>query len=1561
MAAGFKVADIFADLHLKQDKFNSQLKGAVASADREGSKAGKAYGNNFSREASRTANRGLARFGAIATGALAIAPAAVAGIDAAAAAVTTFGSALGYAASSGAAAVSVFGALGQGFGAVALGLSGMEAAYKAYDKAVKETDPKKQTALMAKYNELLKDLSPNQADFVKKTYALKGAWTEVRKAVGDSLFKNLGDEVTKTARVVLPQLQAGLVQTGSILNRTAISMLKAMRKGPLAENFAALMQGNVGILRSLSQAAVPLTTAFSKLGVAMLPIGQQLADGLVKAADKFNLFMTEVTGNGSLKEFFQDSFDIAKQMIGIVGDLGKGLFNVMRALEGPTRAMLDYFKELSSTFSHWSGTLVGKSKIAQWGYDGVDALKALGDLIGTIFKEFKGFTGRPFAEFIKELEKSVPGLAKAIIPMTKALSDLLFALLDSGAAGALAGVAAVITTLANAAKFILTTFPEATGALLAFAAALKVIRSVSDFFAPMTNAVRKGNGVVQTVLWGPGGYKAALAETKTGTKKINDVVLKSAEERAARQQQLLVSGNASREARDAARQANLHGPTILPGAAAREARDAARQPKGGIWSRIFGGTKEANAAGKAVGKAAGIGITEGLAVRATGALAAGAVGLGELLGGPVGWALLAASFTPLIVDAFKKDKTIEEGTQNAIATDVENTLRNLGGDPRIGKAAGKWVDDFNNTVNVEMQKNNDAIALLNTKQEFTGGPVDQQKLRAPADIQKQIDAANQRNKVLDDSRITVEELNKALEDVSIAVDDAGVKADKSFTRWYNGTSKAAQGSIILQGAIDWKQQSKDIIEFAKKQNDPKGLAAAEASVAKVNDLYAKQTRLLKNNKNGVDENRKGWKQNKINLDQFAMSQRDMLAEAVKGNTTQKQANDLYDIGRAKLEAYASQFTSVPGEVKKFVDSAIGTKKEFKVMVRLEKSAQTMELMSDVALIATLSGKKFGIDVDGHFTIDGAPVDPKNPLKSLGINPDGTPIKVEQPVQVTPKVTVGNADGSTTDPSTANPLFGKGLGVLKPEFLTGLVPATPPSVDYPVTVKPKVVVGNADGDTTKGVTPTVKIDPSQFVPKEPVTVPFPINPQFQFPGGGLTLPPIPPPPPIPLSADTSAFDTSVSTATSTGTTFGGTTFTAKLDADSSGATSGASTAQSAINGVTGKTVYIDVITRTSTVKAAGGGFIAGAGTGTSDSIPAWLSNGEFVVKASSVAKYGRGMMEQINAQQFAKGGAASKKRKAALKEQLGGLSSDLTGAFEPDKTIKDTFKELRALIKKQMKGKTERDMLKKLASLDKKSTALNKIQEKLTKAEDVLSKRQEAKASFQEGLKSALGPDISQFGQTKGGIKAGLHTQRGQATKFVAAIQALKKAKFPQGLIEQVVGLGLVDGTAAARQLLALKPSERAGVIADFKFLDEYAKKYSTKLGDAYYDAGIKSAQATVDGLVKRQASLDAVFDKAAEAFIASISKKLGLDKKAKKKAKATHDAGGYLPTGTSLVVNNTGKPEPVLSPTQWRSLTESGPRGRMGAPMIGQAVIRENVDLARYERQRAFRERSTRV
>lgn len=84
--------------------------------------------------------------------------------------------------------------------------------------------------------------------------------------------------------------------------------------------------------------------------------------------------------------------------------------------------------------------------------------------------------------------------------------------------------------------------------------------------------------------------------------------------------------------------------------------------------------------------------------------------------------------------------------------------------------------------------------------------------------------------------------------------------------------------------------------------------------------------------------------------------------------------------------------------------------------------------------------------------------------------------------------------------------------------------------------------------------------------------------------------------------------------------------------------------------------------------AAGGYISGPGTATSDSIPAYLSNGEYVIKAAAVDKYGTHMFDHLNAMRFADGGSVEKKPpKRSLNFAVGGA---------------DTIKELNQFVRQQ---------------------------------------------------------------------------------------------------------------------------------------------------------------------------------------------------------------------------------------------------------------------------------------
>jgi TP901 family phage tail tape measure protein len=89
----------------------------------------------------------------------------------------------------------------------------------------------------------------------------------------------------------------------------------------------------------------------------------------------------------------------------------------------------------------------------------------------------------------------------------------------------------------------------------------------------------------------------------------------------------------------------------------------------------------------------------------------------------------------------------------------------------------------------------------------------------------------------------------------------------------------------------------------------------------------------------------------------------------------------------------------------------------------------------------------------------------------------------------------------------------------------------------------------------------------------------------------------------------------------------------------------------------------------------GGAVSGPGTATSDSIPAMLSDGEYVIKAAAVDQYGVPLLHAINSQKFATGGSVQKFNKGG--QALSWIGNNLLGLDDARKGLK-TDNEFKAM-------------------------------------------------------------------------------------------------------------------------------------------------------------------------------------------------------------------------------------------------------------------------------------------
>ncbi|MFI2632634.1 hypothetical protein ACH5A2_19880 [Streptomyces collinus] len=373
-----------------------------------------------------------------------------------------------------------------------------------------------------------------------------------------------------------------------------------------------------------------------------------------------------------------------------------------------------------------------------------------------------------------------------------------------------------------------------------------------------------------------------------------------------------------------------------------------------------------------------------------------------------------------------------------------------------------------------------------------------------------------------------------------------------------------------------------------------------------------------------------------------------------------------------------------------------------------------------------------------------------------------------------------------------------------------------------------------------------------------------------------------------------------------------------------------------------------------IHLAGGGSptgrVTGPGTETSDSIPAMLSAGEYVIRASSVRKYGERFMDAVNTGQlkvagFAKGGL-SKAEAQARKDARGDLtishfgqmaghqrSEFRSGLGNPDsmRSLIDSLNQWRGIIMKATHGGQEKALLRVLDSTGRKLLSYEKQLTSVTKslegARDKLNSLKQAAASLSDSVKSGV---LSSANITKrqndgpvtvASIMGGLTASRDKASAFSKALADLKKKGLSSTLLQQIAEAGIEGGgLETAGALLNASSSE----IKSMNSLQGQINSAATSAGKTTSDAVFKGAIAMQDKLVKmlagQQSKLASSMDKLAAAMEKAIEKGFGR----KASGGIIGAATGGLRSGWTMV----GEHEPELVRLPFGSRVYSGPDTR---------------------------------
>ncbi|MFF3300972.1 hypothetical protein [Streptomyces sp. NPDC002908] len=344
---------------------------------------------------------------------------------------------------------------------------------------------------------------------------------------------------------------------------------------------------------------------------------------------------------------------------------------------------------------------------------------------------------------------------------------------------------------------------------------------------------------------------------------------------------------------------------------------------------------------------------------------------------------------------------------------------------------------------------------------------------------------------------------------------------------------------------------------------------------------------------------------------------------------------------------------------------------------------------------------------------------------------------------------------------------------------------------------------------------------------------------------------------------------------------------------------------------------------------GGGMVTGPGTGTSDSILARVSNGEFVIKARSVAKYGARFLAAINEGRLGMastvsgaggsmagaGAEAGRGLQAGLRAAAAGvdgaartMASAVEAGIRAELQIASPSKKTKALAADVGKGfiagltgskakiaAVAKDLVKDIVAAwkgvntnkDSRLVAMvnrdTKKLQKLASERDAIAARIKAAKDFAKTITAGARQDaalgslgIEQEDVSAGSIKGALSEKLAKLKTFTSYIKTLAKRGLNKSLLRQVLEMGPEQGYAYASALVGADASTFKAINSLETQINHGADALGLAGADGMYDAGKNAGAGFLKGLESQQKAIEKQMLTIAKAMEKAIKKALGI-------------------------------------------------------------------------------------
>ena len=351
------------------------------------------------------------------------------------------------------------------------------------------------------------------------------------------------------------------------------------------------------------------------------------------------------------------------------------------------------------------------------------------------------------------------------------------------------------------------------------------------------------------------------------------------------------------------------------------------------------------------------------------------------------------------------------------------------------------------------------------------------------------------------------------------------------------------------------------------------------------------------------------------------------------------------------------------------------------------------------------------------------------------------------------------------------------------------------------------------------------------------------------------------------------------------------------------------------------IHTQTETSATLVKWAEGGVVHGSGTGTSDSIPAMLSNGEYVIKASSARRIGYSRLDELNSgvQRFAKGGKAKKKAEKKSARQQAKQDAYNERFANWGETSRGQSQYLRGETASQGRGTLSFDFGQAASTMGAYTSAVadqTRAQDNLFAARQrvnrakladkpealrAMAQAQRELAAATEGVASAE-RDKAASAPTAANILSNYQGRVAKMQTWASNMSTLRSWGLPSSLAGEILDSGLESGSAMAAALIA----GGAGNMGSFQSsAASLAGATGSLAGESLYSTFNSDGVSLYDE-EKIAAAAVGQDPAAARAARAAAAAAAAAKKKKKKKKRGKRALGGDVWAGQEYIVGEQG-------------------------------------------------------